>query len=207
MEENRPPVAVGVNARPGEPARIIRFRDLPSTPWRNGGGLTREVAVGSYDGRIAWRVSVADVARSGDFSPFPGVDRVLVLCGGSKMVLDVDAREHLLQRWDMIRFAGEAGTSATLIDGGTVDLNVMTRRGVAVADVGISLVDHPCTVPTRPTGTVLLVVVDGELMCRGRRTAETRLSAFDTVHLVDTSEEVEVDGRGRIVRVELDAAT
>lgn len=210
MDENEALVAGGVGVQDGHPARIIRYRDLSPTPWRNGGGITREVAVGSYgqaDGGIAWRVSVANVKRSGDFSPFPGADRILVLCSGSNMIMDVDGRERVLQPMDMVRFAGDAETSAVLTEGGTVALNVMTRRGIAVADVSIGLVDRPRLIRSPASGAVLLVVVDGQLLCRGRRTVETRLSTFDAVHLVDSSEEVEVLGRAHIARIELDAAT
>jgi len=112
--------------------RIISFQDLPQTSWRNGGGRTREIAAAPSacaGGSLAWRISVADVASSGDFSSFPGLDRVLVLCRGSNMVVTVDETEHLLQPFEMVAFPGEAESRATLLDGSTVDLNVMTRRG------------------------------------------------------------------------------
>src|SRR5665811_1616202 len=67
---------------------IVRFADLPVIPWRNGGGVTREVVAsgasvasggsGGSDPRdFDWRISIADVSRPGPFSAFPGVDRVI----------------------------------------------------------------------------------------------------------------------------------
>jgi uncharacterized protein len=197
-------------ARPARPAHIIRFGDLPSVPWRNGGGITREIAVSSEtdaEQGPLWRLSVADVAASGDFSSFPGVDRVLLLCRGSNMAVHVDGREHILQAWDMIRFAGEAHTSATLLEGRTVDLNVMTRRGAATAVVSTHRIEGPLEVRAVSAKTVLLVAVDGQLGCRGNRMVETRLLDFDTVVLDETSEAIEMFGTGRVVRVELSVAT
>ena len=47
----------------------MRFAELPLAPWRNGGGVTREVAVdgpGAQD--FEWRISIADVNEPGPFS-------------------------------------------------------------------------------------------------------------------------------------------
>ena len=45
---------------------IIRFAELKPEPWRNGGGVTRELAshpkaASAQDGAWDWRVSIADV--------------------------------------------------------------------------------------------------------------------------------------------------
>ncbi len=58
---------------------ITRAAELPSTPWRNGQGQTTEIALAGRPDDFAWRVSLAEVARDSDFSPFPGVDRIIML--------------------------------------------------------------------------------------------------------------------------------
>ena len=45
--------------------RIIRFNDLTETPWKNGGGITREIGEARQDGSLIWRLSMADVAGDG----------------------------------------------------------------------------------------------------------------------------------------------
>ncbi|WP_344323995.1 HutD family protein, partial [Kitasatospora putterlickiae] len=53
------------------PVRFLRAAERPATAWRNGGGVTREVAghpVGSGLDDFRWRVSLADVASAGPFS-------------------------------------------------------------------------------------------------------------------------------------------
>ena len=38
---------------------IIHLTDVAVTPWRNGGGVTRELAVWPTQGEWTWRMSVA----------------------------------------------------------------------------------------------------------------------------------------------------
>jgi uncharacterized protein len=114
---------------------VIRSADLVASPWKNGGGVTREIAISGPLEAFAWRVSVADVAQAGPFSRFEGVARTLVLLEGAGMVLDETgdhARTHSLEKvLDVARFDGEAPISARLIDGPTRDFNLMVRRDVA----------------------------------------------------------------------------
>jgi environmental stress-induced protein Ves len=122
-------------------AERIELRDLPARPWKNGGGTTREVACqppgAGYDD-FDWRLSVAEVARDGPFSSFPGIDRTIVLLEGAGLRLRDTAGEHLLASVGALHaFAGEATIDASLIAGATRDFNVMTRRGRCRAEVEV----------------------------------------------------------------------
>ena len=114
---------------------VIRGADLVASPWKNGGGVTREVAAfpeGASMDAFAWRVSIADVAQAGPFSRFAGVDRTLVLLDGAGMILDEGDRTHTLKApLDIARFAGESAIDASLVDGATRDFNLMVRRDAA----------------------------------------------------------------------------
>jgi environmental stress-induced protein Ves len=113
---------------------IIRFADLKPQPWQNGGGVTRELAshpraASAQDGVWDWRVSIADVTKAGDFSAFPGMERVLTVIDGELLLLTVDGGEHPLEKYRPFRFSGEAATSSALPTGNIRDLNVITRTG------------------------------------------------------------------------------
>ena len=113
---------------------IIRFAQIRPEPWRNGGGVTRELAshpkaASSQDGAWDWRVSIADVAKAGDFSTFPGMERVLTVIDGELMLLTVDGEEHPLEKYRPFRFSGEADSASTLPTGDIRDLNVIARTG------------------------------------------------------------------------------
>jgi uncharacterized protein len=121
---------------------LIRGANLIAAPWKNGGGVTREIAAyphGAGFDTFIWRVSLADVARPGPFSSFAGIDRTLVLLSGAGMLLDeAQGRTHALERpYDIARFAGEAAVDARLIDGATRDFNLMIRRGAATGDIDV----------------------------------------------------------------------
>jgi environmental stress-induced protein Ves len=113
---------------------IIRFAELRSEPWRNGGGVTRELAshpkaASAQDGAWDWRVSIADVSKAGDFSAFPGMERVLTVIDGELLLLNVDGDEHPLEKYRPFRFSGEAAAHGALPTGDIRDLNVIARTG------------------------------------------------------------------------------
>lgn len=107
--------------------------DVRLTPWANGRGSTREVAIETdADGRTRWRVSVATLLEDADFSVLPGLDRLFVPCGPVRLTIDGEARN--LASGDQARFAGEQAVAVALA-APTVALNVMTRRGHCRAEV------------------------------------------------------------------------
>jgi len=113
---------------------IIRYAELRAEPWRNGGGVTRELAshpkaASAQDGAWDWRVSIAEVSKAGAFSPFPGMDRVLTVIDGELLLLTVDGAEHPLEKYRPFRFPGDADTASALPTGDIRDLNVITRNG------------------------------------------------------------------------------
>jgi environmental stress-induced protein Ves len=114
--------------------RIVRRAGYRRMPWKNGGGLTEEVAVfpsGSGVEAFDWRVSIAHVETDGPFSPFPGIDRTIALLDGAGLALDLpDGRTvELAPGGAPFSFPGEWRISSRNLDGPTIDLNVMTRRG------------------------------------------------------------------------------
>ncbi|WP_437613224.1 HutD/Ves family protein [Erwinia sp. V71] len=107
-----------------------RFDTLPVSKWRNGGGETREIISWPPDAsEFGWRASIATIASSGDFSLFPGVDRVITLLQGDKVALHSEG--HLLQTLtpdQPFAFRGELPIHATLHGATSHDFNIMTRR-------------------------------------------------------------------------------
>ncbi len=117
------------------------LRRIEPQPWKNGAGVTREIAVGptgADSDAFDWRISLAEVQRDSPFSAFPGIDRCIVLLRGAGMRLR-SAGGELDHRLDAplvpFHFIGDTPLSATLVGGPSSDFNVMTRRGAWVADV------------------------------------------------------------------------
>lgn len=123
--------------------RLLRAGDARSVPWKNGRGVTRELALGpegaSFErGDFDWRISAASVAENGPFSAFPGFERVLVITSGEGLVLEHGdaAPRARLRRMQPYRFSGDWPTRAELVgapgpvpDSTVRDFNVLARRG------------------------------------------------------------------------------
>jgi len=112
--------------------------DARVTPWRNGGGVTRELALWPEEARFErldfdWRIARAGVSRDGPFSSFPGFERHLVVISGAGLELEhgeppVRAR---LRPFEPLRFDGGENARARLVAGPVEDLNVLVRRDCA----------------------------------------------------------------------------
>lgn len=145
---------------PGPAAvRILRAADRTAVPWKNGGGVTREIAAapeGSGTEDFGWRVSLAEVAADGPFSEFPGVDRTLTLAEGAGMDLTVSGVPRRVdERYAPCDFPGDEPTGCRLLGGPVVNFNVMYRRGRVEADTAVVRGGLALAVPPQ---TVLLVV-------------------------------------------------
>jgi len=113
---------------------LVRLADIPPTPWRNGGGTTRELLAWPRAADWLVRVSVARIAADGPFSPFPGVQRWFTVLGGAGVRLTHGEAERELRPGDEPwGFDGADAPGCTLIDGPTEDLNLMSRRDAGPA--------------------------------------------------------------------------
>ena len=87
--------------------RLIAYRDLVPSRWKNGLGVTREIGLApsnTLDAGFRFRVSRALIDAQAPFSSFPGVRRWLVLGRGGAL--------ELLQGQQAQRVAHDHGQSA-----------------------------------------------------------------------------------------------
>lgn len=136
----------------------FHFAGLPVSPWRNGGGETREIfsfPAGKTD--FDWRASIATIAQDGPFSAFPGIDRSITLLSGDGVHLQALPQvDHSLHTpGEPYAFSGDLALSARLHGGETTDFNIMTRRASCVSRV-IAARDE--IEVTRESGGVMYVI-------------------------------------------------
>ena len=114
------------------------------TPWKNGGGVTVDiagasvpgVAPGAWEG-VIWRFGWTRIERPGPFSDLSGFDRLLAVVEGQGLVLhpvgapalDVRARFH------PVRFPGEWRIESELEDGPVAVVNLMADRRRAAIEL------------------------------------------------------------------------
>ncbi|MEJ8812291.1 HutD family protein [Variovorax ureilyticus] len=123
--------------------RRFDIASLATTPWKNGGGVTREIVCsppGAGMDRFDWRVSIATIDRPGPFSAFDGVDRVIMLLDGPGVQLHSgDGRiDHRLDVPHVpFAFDGAVPLDCELLGDTSADFNVMSRRERLRADVNV----------------------------------------------------------------------
>ncbi|UJW84875.1 HutD/Ves family protein [Devosia sp. SL43] len=140
--------------------QIIRSQDHKIVPWRNGGGVTRDVSSYHDDAQgqdFLWRLSIATVSQSGPFSHFLGIDRTIAVMAGDGFSMQVEDQRVALDRATApYSFAGEAEVCATVTAGPTTDLNIMTRRGVFAHTMTRLLIDRPTSLPILAPLTIIV---------------------------------------------------
>ncbi|MEW1644962.1 MULTISPECIES: HutD family protein [unclassified Streptomyces] len=175
--------------------RVLPASARTAVPWKNGGGVTREIACwpeGAGMSDFVCRVSLAEVAADGPFSAFPDVDRTLTVVEGAGMDLTVDGERRLVDtRFEPRDFRGDVPTDCVLLDGPVVNLNVMWRRGGP-------------TVPTvavvrgrlRLGAEVLVVALDGTAEVAG-----VTLRPYDAVQLGGEGAVLHAHGRSAVIGI------
>lgn len=155
-------------------------------PWKNGAGITTELAragsVQSYD----WRLSIADITTDGPFSSFPDCGRIITVLEGAGMQLTVDGQPSgVLRQFTAFTFDGDSETDCALIDGPVRDFNLIYRR----SHVGSRFVWVELSVPQRfvtAAPTVLIFAV-GQVVLQPSRRRELRLRDRETVQIGNDS--------------------
>jgi uncharacterized protein len=140
--------------------------DARDMPWKNGGGVTRELLKLPHPtdpARFLARLSIATVATSGPFSAFPGVDRTILVLEGRGMRLLLDGtREVVLDRpLQPFAFPGEAAVHCELLGGTVRDFNLMVERDAASASLEVVQLGAGQTLAVREAPMVLLHGVSG----------------------------------------------
>lgn len=176
--------------------RLVTRDSLVPVPWKNGGGVTRQIAIfppGSDMNSFDWRISTAEVAQDGPFSRFEGIDRRLYILDGAGLELRFGGgTRSTLRPGDHLDFAGEADVHGALLQGPVTDLNIMVRRDrlracfAQVAIDGAELIDPPWTIAA-------LFVLDGSIVLGDGAAPEAH--RHDTV-LFDTSPPAGINARG-----------
>jgi environmental stress-induced protein Ves len=164
------------------PIHFFERVQLRASPWKNGGGVTREIACHPPQAGMQnfdWRISIAHIARDGDFSVFAGVDRVITLLEGGGVHLssaDGNVLHALVTPLQPFAFSGDAKVHGRLLNGGCQDLNVMTRRGVCQAEVR-ALRRHETVLPA-PAGLLMAIRGTWQVQTDGTDTASAQQHAL-----------------------------
>ncbi|MBS0420645.1 MAG: HutD family protein [Proteobacteria bacterium] len=145
---------------------ILRESNYTSVPWKNGGGVTREILRSPADGaEFDWRLSLATIAAPGPFSTFAGYHRTLVLVGGAGVELNFaqHGSARLSVPGQSVEFDGAWQTSCTLVDGPSTDLNLIVSSARAQSVRHAMALTDRHTVQTADWTEVFVCCVSGAI--------------------------------------------
>ena len=144
--------------------RILNPDEFQTNLWKNGGGVTHEIARHPVGDGWKWRISVAEVGSDGPFSVFPGMTRILTVIGGAGIDLlsaggVLEARLHR-----PLPFSGDLDVTARLVGGPVRNLNLIYDANAIEATVEV--VFGPATL-TCAAGTVGFLCLSGAVIVSG----------------------------------------
>ncbi|OED48541.1 hypothetical protein AB838_11555 [Rhodobacteraceae bacterium (ex Bugula neritina AB1)] len=138
--------------------RFSAFTAAP-VPWKNGGGVTRELAVQKENGRQVWRLSLADITRDGAFSAFPGLARIHCIVEGPGHVLSNAETRLEASLLEPLTFDGNLALDCRLRGGACKAFNVIYDPELVAAQARV-LRDGKLP---EVTGSQVFFVVSGSL--------------------------------------------
>ena len=133
---------------------LRRAGDLVAAPWRNGRGVTRDIAtLPARDGALLWQASLAELTEDCDFSDYAGFDRVFTPVAGNGVALSHDGGPFVTCPL-LVPYAFHGGARTQCRLGGQAGqaFNVITAQGRHWADVQVLRLTAGASVPP---GTVL----------------------------------------------------
>ena len=160
---------------------LLKAAGYRPMPWKNGQGMTREIACEPASGEgFLWRLSIAEVAASGDFSLFAGYDRTIALASGAGMRLDfAEAPAKVIdRRFEPFGFSGDWHCRCSLLAGPVSDFNLMVDRGRARATTEVLRLEAAPVERRAMDGWLLVYCAEGALKAGG-----FDATAGDTVRL------------------------
>ena len=105
--------------------KIISARSFVTSPWKNGGGITHEIAKQHSGDSFDWRLSVAEVERDGAFSLFSGCQRCLTVIAGHGMMLERNGGNLAADVMAPVWFSGNDEIYGRLRNGPCRDFNLI----------------------------------------------------------------------------------
>lgn len=103
--------------------RFIQKDQFVTSPWKNGGGLTHEIATDAPD--WGWRLSIAEVASDGPFSRFDGRARILTVIAGAGLDLHHAGGVIAARPMVPVAFSGDMAIDCRRVAGLVQDFNVI----------------------------------------------------------------------------------
>ena len=167
----------------------IRLQDVPVSPWKNGGGTTQSLVCWPSPSDWVFRMSVARIDSDGPFSEFKGVDRWFAVLSGEGVVLQFPERRVEVSALDAaVQFSGDLPCQCSLINGPTVDFNLMVQ-GVSASMARIDRLPYVAKFKAQTTLAIFVVEAGG----RVRMGAQNHELNANSLYWITLDHDVEIE--------------
>lgn len=149
--------------------KIFKFSDLEAKPWKNGGGVTRELLRQDEARKTIWRLSIADVESEGPFSAFPGMMRTLTVIDGKGMrLVRPDGSFLSADLMSSVTFSGDEPIAGELPNGSCRDFNVIWNP--LHVDASVTRIGRGCSIAAAIPGAerVIVSALAGTMLADGQ---------------------------------------
>jgi environmental stress-induced protein Ves len=161
--------------------RIIRQEEYIEGLWRNGQGVSWEIASFKKEGAadFSWRFAKARIDHDVPFSIYPGMDRIFMMIEGQGMDLEFEGGKVLQvhERFVPHLFSCDVPLVCKLRGGPSLDLNLFTARGKFRANCEVKKIRTSENFLTKSTVTVVYVL-EGDCVLNG-----TQMKAGDSAFI------------------------
>jgi environmental stress-induced protein Ves len=163
--------------------RRIRRAQYNAMPWRNGQGMTLEIArEPPAPAAFEWRLSLATVSQSVPYSPLPQYQRCISLIDGNGMRLDFPGlpSQELTAVGDIAHFAGDYAPTCVLLNGPSRDLSLMVREPGSITSVTTLRCEREQYLPSDPGSIQALFCLEGDAVLTQHKES-VEFASHDTV--------------------------
>ena len=117
--------------------QVLKPENFVTMPWKNGGGITHEIAKRKENDKFLWRLSIAEVSSDGPFSVFAGLQRILTVIEGDGLALQTPDTTIEARPMKPVSFSGDTPVTSTRGSAIVKDFNVIFDPLRIHADVKI----------------------------------------------------------------------
>jgi uncharacterized protein len=178
---------------------ILRESGFTAVPWKNGGGVTREILrVAVEPASFDWRLSLATIGAAGPFSSFAGYHRTLVLVAGAGVELNFarHGTSRLSAPGQAVSFDGGWQTSCTLLDGPSTDLNLIVSVERAQSASRVMALNEEQVIQTADWTEVFVCCLSGAVGLTNTAGEVATLRAVDVARCAPSDGEIRCVAQG-----------
>ena len=134
-------------------------------PWRNGQGMTLEIAREPPDpAAVQWRLSFATISQTGPYPLLREYQRCIALIDGDGMRLDFPGlpSQQLTAVGDIAHFSGDHAPAHLLLNGPSRVLSLMVREPGSISSVTTLRCESEQYLPSDPGSMQALFCLEGD---------------------------------------------